>query len=396
MRSRERDSERMRSEDRDRGRRRDSDRRDSDRDRRGSSRERDRDDRHRSQVRLSSALASAEASYRPLTLPVLQRSCDRDHDRDRDRGRGDRDRGERERDRRDEGERRGSRERERGGRYDGGYQPRRRSNRERSPEIIKHVDPFAHLRAANAAQGIAPATRADAKVALVEQQQKARQLVLQQQATSAAAAASKTQREVYVGNLMSGKVTEPALRQLFDAALTTAFPHIAAGHPPVTAVSLHSEGRYAFVELASSEMATASLQLSGQLDFLGSQITVGRPSGYIDPAKAMAAAAAANKALQEYGADGKLREAGDEAEVLARGDAPPAVEGPTNCVAVDGMVRERIFSQEDEYQVRGVVGWGLDARVTGRGRGCGGGLAQKTAQRLGSVSVPAQIAHLRT
>ena len=97
--------------------------------------------------------------------------------------------------------------------------------------------------------------------------------------------------------LLQGKVTEQSLRQLFDAALATAFPHIAAGRPPVMNVAMHSEGRYAFVELASPEMATASLQLSGQLDFLGSQITVGRPSGYIDPAKAAAAASAANKAL---------------------------------------------------------------------------------------------------
>lgn len=40
-----------------------------------------------------------------------------------------------------------------------------------------------------------------------EQQLRARQLVLQQQAASAVAAASKTQREVYVGNLTAGLVT---------------------------------------------------------------------------------------------------------------------------------------------------------------------------------------------
>lgn len=45
-----------------------------------------------------------------------------------------------------------------------------------------------------------------------EQQLRARQLVLQQQALSAVAAASKTQREVYVGNLTAGLVTGEALR----------------------------------------------------------------------------------------------------------------------------------------------------------------------------------------
>lgn len=43
-----------------------------------------------------------------------------------------------------------------------------------------------------------------------EQQLRARQLVLQQQALSAVAAASKTQREVYVGNLTAGLVTGEA------------------------------------------------------------------------------------------------------------------------------------------------------------------------------------------
>jgi hypothetical protein len=42
----------------------------------------------------------------------------------------------------------------------------------------------------------------------------ARLMVLQQQAASAAAAASKTQRELYIGNLAAGQVTDEALRQV--------------------------------------------------------------------------------------------------------------------------------------------------------------------------------------
>ena len=57
-----------------------------------------------------------------------------------------------------------------------------------------------------------------------EQQLRARQLVLQQQAASAVAAASKTQREVYVGNLMPGLVTGDMLRQLFNSTMAAAFP----------------------------------------------------------------------------------------------------------------------------------------------------------------------------
>ena len=60
-----------------------------------------------------------------------------------------------------------------------------------------------------------------------EQQLKARQLVLTQQAASAVAAASKTQREVYVGNLTAGMVTADTLRQLFNSTMAAAFPDMA-------------------------------------------------------------------------------------------------------------------------------------------------------------------------
>eukprot|EP00891_Asterochloris_glomerata_P008902 jgi/Astpho2/8902/fgenesh1_pm.00132_%23_3_t len=114
---------------------------------------------------------------------------------------------------------------------------------------------------------------------LQEQQLKARQLVLQQQAASATAAASKTQREVYVGNLVAGQVTEEALRQLFNSTMMAAFPNaMTPGVDPVVNVSMHSEGRYAFVELRTPEMATAALQLSNQVQLLGQAISVGPPA----------------------------------------------------------------------------------------------------------------------
>ena len=69
---------------------------------------------------------------------------------------------------------------------------------------------------------------------------------------------------------------------------------------PCTSVSMHSEGRYAFVELKSSEMASAALQLSGQVQLLGQNISVGRPSGYVDPSAAQMAAAQAATALQAF------------------------------------------------------------------------------------------------
>jgi len=104
-----------------------------------------------------------------------------------------------------------------------------------------------------------------------------------------------------VGNLVAGLVTEEALRQLFNSTMTAAFPDkLTPGFDPVVNVSMHSEGRYAFVELQTPEMASAALQLSNQVQLLGQSISVGRPSGYVDPSKAQQAASAAAAALAAF------------------------------------------------------------------------------------------------
>lgn len=107
--------------------------------------------------------------------------------------------------------------------------------------------------------------------------------------------------QVYVGNLVAGLVTDDALRQLFNSTMAAAFPNLSAqGLEAVVSVSMHSEGRYAFVELRTPEMASAALQLSNQVQLLGQSISVGRPSGYVDPSRAQLAASAAAAALSAF------------------------------------------------------------------------------------------------
>jgi hypothetical protein len=48
---------------------------------------------------------------------------------------------------------------------------------------------------------------------------------------------------------------------------------------------VHSDGRYAFIELRTAEYATAALQLDGQINLMGSALSIGRPAAYIDPDK---------------------------------------------------------------------------------------------------------------
>eukprot|EP00889_Picochlorum_renovo_P003624 jgi/Picre1/30654/NNA_006015.t1 len=119
---------------------------------------------------------------------------------------------------------------------------RRRVNDEAKMAVVE--DPFAALRSA-AAGAVDPAEMARK---MQEQQLRARQLVLQQQAVSAVKAASRTQREVYIGGIVPGVVTEPMLRELFRATLTAAFPDKCQNGTvdPVISITLAPEQKFCF------------------------------------------------------------------------------------------------------------------------------------------------------
>ncbi|KAK2077703.1 hypothetical protein QBZ16_004549 [Prototheca wickerhamii] len=202
-----------------------------------------------------------------------------------------------------------------------GYVPRRRGRGPPDPTKT-YEDPFAKLRS----QAARAADPAEAARQMQAQQLRARLSVLQQQAASAGQAASRTRKEnlqLYVGNLAAGAVSADMLRQLFETTMRAAFPDQA---DPVTAVNVHGEGRYAFVELRTPDMATAALQLNGAVTLVGATISVGRPSGYIDPAQAGAAAGTTALALARFQAETpELNEAGEGEPFLAiRGLLPGA------------------------------------------------------------------------
>lgn len=202
-------------------------------------------------------------------------------------------------------------------------------------------DPFAKLRSA-AAVGSNPE---EVKRRMQEQQLIARQHVLQQQAASAIAAASKTQREVYVGGLVPGVVTEQMLRELFRTTLTSTFPEkCKGGIDPVISINMSPEGKFCFVELMSAEMATACLQLSGQVPLMGSMLTIGRPTGYVDPEKANNAANAAADALAKFQAE-------SQSERLASGAATAESlrQEDSTFLCVSGMVNAEVLEKNEIY-----------------------------------------------
>ncbi|KAK3234828.1 hypothetical protein CYMTET_54935 [Cymbomonas tetramitiformis] len=200
-----------------------------------------------------------------------ERDRDRDRDGDKHRRRS-RDRGDRDRDRdRHKSSRRRSRSRDR-------HRSSRRRSRSRSRSRGRK------------SQFDAPPSANTALLLQQQQQQQqvlAQQLLMQQMAQihgqpNLALSSGKKQREVYVGNLTVGLVQAQMLRELCNGALAPLCPD-AATNPPVVNVSMDSEGKFAFVEMRTEELATAALHLD-KVELCGRNINVGRPKGYIDPA----------------------------------------------------------------------------------------------------------------
>lgn len=285
------DRDRDRDDRRDRGR--DSDKK------KHRSRSRERKDRRRSKSRSRSRDRKRRSRSRGTRR---RRSTSRDRRRSRSR---DRTRRSRSRDRK-ERSRRKSRSRSKGRRRSGspedaygGYVPRPPRQREAisAPAAAPAAPPIAN---AYGAVPVAPKPQDPLSIAqlLQQQQLQSQQLLLQQQLLSAGAAnTAKAQKEaraarrVYIGNLTPLVVTEEQLKAIFNSALMAAFPGSSIpGMEPVVAITRQSEGRYAFIEFRTPEMATAALQLNNQVTLHGKPMTVQRPQDYVDPEKQAQAA----------------------------------------------------------------------------------------------------------
>uniref|UniRef100_A0A383WCK0 RRM domain-containing protein n=1 Tax=Tetradesmus obliquus TaxID=3088 RepID=A0A383WCK0_TETOB len=273
--------ERERSVSRDRSRERSRERskkeKHSRRDRDGSRERKSRRDRSRSRSRDRKRRSRSRDRHRRRRSRSRERRASRQRSRSRSRGRGGRSR---------------SRSRDSAG----GYKPRKRQEPAKpAASMFATNDPYAHLRSKVSSDP------AEAMRLWQEQMLKSRQLVLAQQAKSAVQQANKAQRELYIGNLTAGAVTEAMLGQVFDSALIAAFPQAAApGQEPVCKVNIHSDGRYGFVEFRSPEYASAALQLNGQINLMGQALSIGRPASYVDPNKVHQAAAQAEAALAAF------------------------------------------------------------------------------------------------
>lgn len=188
-----------------------------------------------------------------------------------------------------------------------------------------------------------------------EQQLKAREVVLQQQALSTAAAAAKALKEVYVGNLIPGIVNEAMVREVFNSNLAPIAAAISNKGSengdaikigsPVVNVNLAAGGKYCFMELASPDLTQACLQLNGQVTLMGAILSIGRPTGFLDPVKAQLAAVSASEALARFIAENEVR----SNQNVQHPTNDETIQHPTSFLRLHGMVTADVLKNDAEY-----------------------------------------------
>lgn len=113
------------------------------------------------------------------------------------------------------------------------------------------------------------------------QQQQQQNLMQHMMNMNAMTQGGKKARELYVGNLAIGMVTEPMLRDFFNTAMKGLLPE-EANVPAVCNVWMAADMKYSFVEMRTPELATAAIALD-KVELCGRALNVGRPSGYVPP-----------------------------------------------------------------------------------------------------------------
>jgi splicing factor U2AF 65 kDa subunit len=96
-----------------------------------------------------------------------------------------------------------------------------------------------------------------------------------------AAALDRKQREVYIGNLAIGSTTSEVLKDFFNQAMAHLVPDPVNG-PPVHNINMDAQGRFAFVEFISPELAEKALVMDRVVEIYGRAMHIGRPKGYVE------------------------------------------------------------------------------------------------------------------
>ena len=221
---------------------------------------------------------------------------------------------------------------------------------------------------------------------------------------------------------MSSFLTCP-FSQLFNSSLEAAFPSSANSLiKPVVSIQMSQDSKYAFVELATEEMASAALQLHG-MELCGRAMSIARPSGWVDAVTQQALALQAeetikSKSIIAHTSTSTTQHIQHEASPAALADGIASSNVPaaavdalkmSEIVCLANLVTDAELTDDDNYaDVREDVadecskcGEILDLRIprfpTGVGEGGGvvdRGLAGKVFVRFASVAAAAAAVEL--
>ena len=141
-------------------------------------------------------------------------------------------------------------------------------------------------------------------------QQQGQNLLVQQMITRMGAmpqqqVGSKKQRELYVGNLMTGMVTAEALQQIFTQMFDVIPNFDKTKGPVVVNVDLNACGKYGFVEFRDETCAATAVKFAG-INLYGRSLKIGRPSGYVQPLVQTPGLEVSRDILNSVGASGAL------------------------------------------------------------------------------------------
>jgi len=174
---------------------------------------------------------------------------------------------------------------------------------------------------------------------MMVQQQQQQNLAQHMMNINAMTSGGKKAREVYVGNLAIGMVTETMLRDFFNTAMKGLMPE-EAGTQAVMNVWMAADMKYSFVEMRTAELATAAISLD-KMELCGRALNVGRPSGYVAPSGPVAAAV-----NPMVGMSMQAMHTGPMASLMA--GMAGGEQAATRCIALENMLTQEDVAG-DEY-----------------------------------------------
>jgi RNA recognition motif-containing protein len=198
----------------------------------------------------------------------------------------------------------------------------------------------------------------------VEQTLEAKLGLLQTKLDNARDPKNKTQRKIYVGNIIPS-INGDFLKQLFTQTLLISYPQWnIPGQECVVEAQYRDGNKYCFLEFCSMEMASAALQVNG-VTVMGSQLQVSRPTGFLDTVECERAVKEAERELIRF------RTGEDETPLLRQPGYPDlvnkirgssvhgfkhtdkdllSVEEKTPYLAFNGIVTESALDSTEEVQ----------------------------------------------